>query len=243
MEKSTRITSLTKGGSDGWEVFYRARQMIKSGTPVVELTIGEHDIRTHGDILKAMQISAEKGHTGYAAVPGTDALRNTIAKRIQKRTRVPTKKNNIVITPGGQSALFSAHLAILDPGDIALYCDPYYATYPGTIRGAGAKEKVVTCYPEDNFQPQLSELSLAANGATSLLINSPNNPTGVVYDQTTFKKYSKCLHHKRSVAYLRRSLRHAGLGRSAYFTAQFAWYEGPNTHNWFHVEKPCNDWQ
>jgi histidinol dehydrogenase len=49
MEKSTRITSLTKGGSDGWEVFYRARQMIKSGTPVVELTIGEHDIRTHGD--------------------------------------------------------------------------------------------------------------------------------------------------------------------------------------------------
>jgi arginine:pyruvate transaminase len=187
MKKSKRITSLTKGGSDGWEVFYRARQMIKSGTPVVELTIGEHDICTHGDILKAMQISAEKGHTGYAAVPGTDTLRNTIAKRIQKRTGVPTKKNNIVITPGGQSALFSAHLAILDPGDIALYCDPYYATYPGTLRGAGAKDKVVKCYPEDNFQPQLSELNSAANGATSLLINSPNNPTGVVYDQTTLE--------------------------------------------------------
>ena len=187
MKKSTRITSLTKGGSDGWEVFYRARQMIKSGTPVIELTIGEHDIRTHGDILNAMQISAEKGHTGYAAVPGTDALRNTIAKRIQKRTGVPTTTNNIVITPGGQSALFSAHLAVLDPGDVALYCDPYYATYPGTLRSAGAKGKVVICYPENNFQPQLSELSLAANGATSLLINSPNNPTGVVYNQTTLE--------------------------------------------------------
>ena len=187
MKKSTRITSLTKGGSDGWEVFYRARQMIKSGTPVIELTIGEHDIRTHGDILNAMQISAEKGHTGYAAVPGTDALRNTIAKRIHKRTGVPTTKNNIVITPGGQSALFSAHLAVLDPGDVALYCDPYYATYPGTLRSAGAKGKVVSCYPENNFQPQLSELSLAANGATSLLINSPNNPTGVVYNQTTLE--------------------------------------------------------
>ena len=187
MKKSTRITSLTKGGSDGWEVFYRARQMIKSGTPVIELTIGEHDIRTHGDILNAMQISAEKGHTGYAAVPGTDALRNTIAKRIQKRTGVPTTTNNIVITPGGQSALFSAHLAVLDPGDVALYCDPYYATYPGTLRSAGAKGKVVICYSENNFQPQLSELSLAANGATSLLINSPNNPTGVVYNQTTLE--------------------------------------------------------
>ena len=187
MKKSTRITSLTKGGSDGWEVFYRARQMIKSGTPVIELTIGEHDIRTHGDILNAMQISAEKGHTGYAAVPGTDALRNTIAKRIHKRTGVPTTKNNIVITPGGQSALFSAHLAVLDPGDVALYCDPYYATYPGTLRSAGAKGKVVICYSENNFQPQLSELSLAANGATSLLINSPNNPTGVVYNQTTLE--------------------------------------------------------
>ena len=187
MKKSTRITSLIKGGSDGWEVFYRARQMIKSGTPVIELTIGEHDIRTHGDILNAMQISAEKGHTGYAAVPGTDALRNTIAKRIHKRTGVPTTKNNIVITPGGQSALFSAHLAVLDPGDVALYCDPYYATYPGTLRSAGAKGKVVICYSENNFQPQLSELSLAANGATSLLINSPNNPTGVVYNQTTLE--------------------------------------------------------
>jgi arginine:pyruvate transaminase len=187
MKKSTRITSLTNGNSDGWEVFYRARQMIDSGNPVIELTIGEHDIGTHRGILNAMQISAEGGHTGYAAVPGTDALRNTVAKRIQKRTGVPTTKNNIVITPGGQSALFSAHLAVLDTDDIALYCDPFYATYPGTLRGAGAKDRVVICYPENNFQPQLSELSLAANGATSLLINSPNNPTGVVYNQTTLE--------------------------------------------------------
>ena len=43
---STRITSINAGGSDGWDVFHRARKMIADGIPVIELTIGEHDIRT-----------------------------------------------------------------------------------------------------------------------------------------------------------------------------------------------------
>ena len=47
MHLSQRITTLNGGGSDGWGVFYRARRMIAEGTPVTELTIGEHDIRTH----------------------------------------------------------------------------------------------------------------------------------------------------------------------------------------------------
>ena len=100
MHLSQRITHLTGGGSDGWDLFNRARKMIADGIAVTELTIGEHDIRTHPDILNAMHRAAIGGHTGYASVPGTRALRETVAARVQAQTGVATTIDNVVITPG-----------------------------------------------------------------------------------------------------------------------------------------------
>ncbi len=182
---SARIAGLTGGGDDGWGLFYRARALKAVGVEVLELTIGEHDTRTSPAILDAMAASARGGHTGYAAVPGTAALRAAVAARLTKASGVRHAPHNILITPGGQSGLFSAHLAVCDVADTALMIDPYYATYPGTIRGAGAVPKAVQAYPEDGFQPREAALRDAAAGARSLLINSPNNPTGAVYSDAT----------------------------------------------------------
>jgi len=187
MKLSHRITHITGGGSDGWDVFYKARRMIADGVPVTELTIGEHDIRTSHDILDAMHAAAVGGHTGYAMVPGTHDLRKSVAARITARTGVPTTADNILITPGGQAALFAAHMAVCDPGDTAVYIDPYYATYPGTIRGAGAVPKAIVTTPDTAFQPTAEALLDATQGATTLLVNSPNNPTGVVYSPKTLE--------------------------------------------------------
>lgn len=185
MQLSHRIANLTGGGSDGWDVFMRARDMIAAGIPVVELTIGEHDIPTHPTILQAMNAAAVGGHTGYASVPGTASLRDTVAARITAQSGVPTTRDNVLITPGGQAALFATHMAVCNPGDTALYLDPYYATYPGTIRGAGAIPKAIQTHASHAFQPQAQGIEDAAAGATSLLINTPNNPTGVVYRRET----------------------------------------------------------
>ena len=187
MNVSHRLSGLTGGGSDEWDVFYKARAMKAAGAPVVELTIGEHDIRTNPAILDEMHRAACAGHTGYAAVPGTPDLRRSVAARVQARTGVPTGPQNVVITPGGQSALFAAHMAALDPGDRALYLDPYYATYPGTIRGAGGVAVSVPTQSEADFQPTRGALdaALGDKSAKSLLINTPNNPTGVVYGPET----------------------------------------------------------
>lgn len=187
MRLSERITQITGGGSDGWDVFYRARRMLNEGQAVTELTIGEHDTRTDPSILRAMELSARNGHTGYAMVPGTDLLRDTVAARVQTRTGVPTSRNNVLITPGGQAALFAAHMAVCDPGDVGLYLDPYYATYPGTIRGVGAVARAVQTAADDAFQPQAERIDAAAEGAVSLLINTPNNPTGVVYSRQSLE--------------------------------------------------------
>ncbi len=183
MELANRLTKITGGGSDGWDVFYRARRMIDAGVAVTELTIGEHDIRTNPDILKAMHQAAIGGHTVYAEVPGTAKLRAAVAARITQRTAVPTAAENILITPGGQAGLFAAHHAVCDQGDTALYIDPYYATYPGTIRSLGAVAKPIVTSPDTGFQPTKAAIEAAAPSAKSLLINSPNNPTGTVYSE------------------------------------------------------------
>ncbi len=185
MQLSHRIRDITLGGSDGWDVFYKARALKAAGAEIVELTIGEHDRKTDPAILRAMHQSAVKGNTGYAVVPGSAALRAAIARRVTKRTGAKTGPDNIIVTTGGQAALFAAHVAVLDPGDTALFLDPYYATYPGTLRAAGANAVPVETRPENNFEPTSHELDSVAGTARSLLINTPNNPTGVVYGPRT----------------------------------------------------------
>lgn len=182
---SQRITTLNGDGSDGWDVFYRARAMVAAGQHVTELTIGEHDVHTDPAILKAMYESAVAGHTGYAMVPGVDVLRDEVATRVEAQTGVPTTRENVLITPGGQAALFAAHMAACAPGDVAAFVDPYYATYPGVVRSVGAVPRTVPTRSETGFLPERDELERACDGTTSLLINSPNNPTGAVYPRET----------------------------------------------------------
>jgi len=196
VQLSNRITGLTNGGSDGWDVFYRARAMKAAGQPVVELTIGEHDISTAPEILDAMHAAAHAGQTGYAMVPGTDTLRDAVAARVSQRTGVATTRDNVIITPGGQSALFAAHHATCDEGDTALFIDPYYATYPGTIRAVGAKARAIPAHAQYDFQPRAKDIAQAAKSARSLLINSPNNPTGVIYSDATLNGIARtCADH------------------------------------------------
>jgi arginine:pyruvate transaminase len=196
MKLASRITQIIGDGSDGWDLFRKARGMIAKGIPVTELTIGEHDIRTDPAILHAMHGSAAAGATGYASIPGIPALRAAVADRITAQTGVPTTAANILITAGGQSALFAAHHAACDEGDRALFIDPYYATYPGTIRAVGAVPVAIRAEAADAFQPRASAIAAQAPGARSLMINTPNNPTGVVYSRQTLLDIAQvCIDH------------------------------------------------
>lgn len=194
MQLSQRITTLLGEGDDGWGVFYRARAMKAAGRAVTELTIGEHDIRTDPTILAAMHAAAVAGHTGYASVPGTPALRDAVAARITARTGVATTRENVLITPGGQAGLYAAHHATCDAGDTAAYIDPAYVTYPGVLRALGLVPLPIATRPEDGFMPRAADLEQALRPAQrlrSLLVNSPNNPTGGVYDHATLEAIAK----------------------------------------------------
>jgi len=157
-----------------------------AGVSVVDLTQGEPDIPTDPLILEAMDAAARAGYTGYSPIEGDPDLRDAVAARIAARTQVATSRAHVIISAGAQAALFAAHHLALDEGDVGLYIDPHYATYPGTIRGVGGVPCAVQVRPSDGFQPQAEALAQAAKGAKSLLVNAPNNPTGVVYDAATW---------------------------------------------------------
>lgn len=189
MRLGDRVQHMTGGGSDGWDVYYRARERMAAGARILNLTVGEHDIPTDPSILEAMHRGALAGSTGYTVGAGKMALREAIAQRVSARTGVPTRAENVVVTPGGQSALFSAQMVLLDAGDRALFCDPYYATYPATIRATGAQAVAIPTRSEDGFRPDAARIDAeAAKGAKTLLINTPNNPSGVVYDTATLDR-------------------------------------------------------
>jgi len=194
MELSNRIANILGEGSDGWGVFYKARQMKAAGLDVVELTVGQHDTPTDPMILDAMYDAAKQGHVGYTEMSGLPVLRDTVAKRVETMTGVQTKRENVLITAGGQFALFAANMATLNPGDKALFIDPYYATYPSTIRAASGVPVPIKAHAENGFQPQASDILENIDGAKSLLINSPNNPTGVVYSAKTMSDIADLCH-------------------------------------------------
>lgn len=188
MKLAARVAHMTGGEADGWEIYYQARARLAAGDRVLNLTIGEHDTPTDLAILEAMHRGALAGSTGYTMGAGKPALRAAIAARVQDRTGVPTTAANVIVMPGGQAALFAAHMLLLDHGDRALFMDPYYSTYPGTIRATGAQAVPVPTRSDDGFLPDTAALAAAAPGARTLLINTPNNPTGILYDRPTLDR-------------------------------------------------------
>ena len=183
MELSRRITGIVGGSDDGWAVHYRARRMRSQGQDVVMLSVGDHDITTDTTILDAMKASMDRGNLGYSAVMGSGALREAIARRVTEQTAVPAAHENVIVTPGGQAAIFAAMNVVLDPGQSCIVLDPYYATFAQTVRAAGGRPIVVETPADQGFQPDIGLIEAAvAPDTRAILVNSPNNPTGAVYE-------------------------------------------------------------
>ncbi|MEM1299523.1 MAG: aminotransferase class I/II-fold pyridoxal phosphate-dependent enzyme [Pseudomonadota bacterium] len=196
-ELSNRIRNVTADGSDGWELHYRAQAMRRAGENVIMLSVGDHDIKTDREVLQAMQASAEGGNLGYTPVPGSRALRQAIADRVTRRTATPAGPENVIVTSGGQGAIFAAMTAALDPGDACVLLDPFYASFDVTVRAVAAEPIVVPTRADDGFQPDAAAIEAALTPRTrAILINTPNNPTGAVYTRERLEAVAElCVSH------------------------------------------------
>lgn len=189
---SSRISGIVPSGKDGWEVHFAAMTRQQAGEDIIMLSVGDHDFDTPSETVEACVDAVRAGYHHYTQLPGLPRLRAAMARISTRCTGVDTALSEIIATPGGQAALYAAVQATHDPGDHAVVVAPYYATYPGTFRAAGASYTVVEAHASDGFQPRAAEIEKALKPNTrSILINTPNNPTGAVYSRKCLEEIAE----------------------------------------------------
>ena len=146
------------------------------------LTIGEPDFDTPDPIKAAAAAALAAGQTHYAPNQGTPALRQAVADYETRRGN-PTGAENVLITVGACQALFTALLGILNPGEEIIVPTPGFGLYETIATIAGAKT-VHLDVTKTGFQIDADALNAAITPRTkAIILNSPCNPTGVVFDE------------------------------------------------------------
>ncbi len=164
-------------------------ELEKQYDDVISFTVGEPDFPTPENIVAACKASLDAHQTFYAPNQGVYALRQAVARRVQKTHGVTFNPSEILITAGGMDALRMAAEAVIDPGDEVIITDPYWANhYHHPLLELGAAVQVpVTA--ESNFMYRVEELDRYVTARTKMIVlNSPSNPTGRVMDRRTMGK-------------------------------------------------------
>lgn len=166
----------------------KAIELEKQGIDIVKLTAGEPDFDTPLPIIEGAYEAMKTGKTKYTDSKGIKELREKISEYMYKRLKINYPVNNIVVTNGGKQALYNVLLAICNAGDEVIVLDPSWVSYDAQIRMVGAEPVHVPLNEEDSFLPVENTLRRYISHKTrAIIINSPNNPTGVVYNEETLK--------------------------------------------------------
>ncbi|POZ90042.1 aspartate aminotransferase [Petrotoga sp. SL27] len=182
MEFSAKIESLQP--STTIELNSKALELQSKGYEIVRLTAGEPDFDTPQPIINAAYQAMKEGKTKYTDNKGIKELRQKIAQYINKKYSTNYNENNVIVTNGGKQALFNSLFLITNPGDEIIVIDPSWVSYDAQIRMVGGIPVHVKTTKENNYIPEETMLEKAITKKTkAIIINSPNNPTGVVYDK------------------------------------------------------------
>lgn len=137
---------------------------------------------------------------GYTSAQGDSSVREAIANNICRRFGTKISKDNIYMTCGAAASLCITLRALNEGNDEFVVLAPYFPEYMVFIKTAGGKSVVVP-YTEKDFTPDLSAFEKAISKNTkAVIINSPNNPCGVVYSQKTIETIADIL-NKKSVEF------------------------------------------
>jgi len=147
-------------------------------------SIGQPDFDVPEPVKQAAIKAIQDGHNGYTVTAGLPELREKLAIRLK-----PYYQDNcdILVCSGVSGGLLLSLMATVNPGDEIIYPDPYFVSYPNLVQWMDGTAVPVSTYPNFHVSPERIE-GAVTDKTKALLINSPNNPTGVVYDATAMKQ-------------------------------------------------------
>ncbi len=160
------------------------KQATAAGHQIIDLAAGEVIIEPPSSVCEGAISAINAGTNRYTDSIGLTPLRTAIAEKLSAETGVGWNTDNIVITAGAKQGLLDAALAVLNPGDEVIIIRPCWPTFPSQVLLAGAKPVFVDVRPP-GYIPDIAAIRAAVTAHTkAIIINSPNNPTGAVYDRT-----------------------------------------------------------
>ncbi len=182
MKLSSRVESIQP--SMTMAISALAQKMKREGQHVIGFGAGEPDFDTPVPIKEAGIAAIQTGKTKYTEESGIPQLKEAICHKFYRDQRLSYTPDQIVISCGAKHSLYNLFLALLNPGDEALIPSPYWVSYPEQIRLAGGEPVFVKTDEADEFKVTPELLDRYITPRTKLLIlNSPSNPTGMVYSQ------------------------------------------------------------
>lgn len=172
----------------------RANELRRQGKQIVSLVVGEPDFDTPAHIRKAAAYAMDHGATRYTSMRGTQELREAITAKLKRENGLAYSVDEIIVTNGAKSAIYSALAATVDVGDEVIIPAPYWVSYPDMVLACDGAPVTIACGENHGFKLSPEQLEAAITPKTRwLLINSPSNPTGATYTAAEYRALADVL--------------------------------------------------
>ncbi len=171
-----------------------AKKMKESGISIISFTVGEPDCNTPDYIIEAGKRALDTGKTKYTPSSGTEALRKSIAKKLENENGLLYNYKQIIVSNGAKHSLYNSLYAIIDDGDEVIIPSPYWLTYPELVKMCGGKAVIVKTEAKNNFKitPEMLEKAITPK-TKAFILNSPSNPSGTVYSKEEIYALAKVI--------------------------------------------------
>ena len=180
LELANRVKALTP--STTLAITAKAKELKEQGEDVIGLGAGEPDFNTPQYILDAASQSMNEGHTKYTPSAGLPALKKAIIKKFEADQGLTYKLNEIIVGNGAKHVLYTLFQVLLNDGDEVIIPTPYWVSYPEQVKLAGGVPVYIEGLEQNQFKVTPEQLKSAITKNTkAVIINSPSNPTGVLY--------------------------------------------------------------
>lgn len=195
MKLAARVSQVTP--SLTLAIAAKAKAMKAQGIDVCSFSAGEPDFDTPEHIKAAAKQALDAGKTKYGPAAGEPQLRDAIAHKLKTDNGLDYKAENVIVTNGGKHSLFNLMLALIDPGDEVVIPSPYWLSYPEMVILAAGVPVIVHTDAKNNYKITPTQLRQAITPKTKLFVlNSPSNPTGVVYTPDEIKALAEVVVEK-----------------------------------------------
>ena len=187
MKLSSRVQNVS--ASMTLAITAKAKKMKREGIDVIGFGSGEPDFDTPPHIKQAGIRAIQKGLTKYTPASGTDELKKAICDKFFNDNKLKYEPSQIVVSCGAKHSIYNIFQAVCDRGDEVIIPSPYWLSYPEMVKLAGATPVFIDTDEKSGFKVSPEKLKAALTKKTKVIVlNSPANPTGCVYNVDELKK-------------------------------------------------------